>query len=128
MTQEEAINILIKSPYIDGNKISDGYHTFGELYEHRITLYITLCRILDHNSIMKYNKPLCWKSLKDSNGIECKGWFLLGIAKGNTHQITYHLPIDKWEECNSIETLNQAPLFDGHTSTDVLNRIKQLFI
>ena len=25
------------------SKISDGYHTFGELYDHRITLYISLC-------------------------------------------------------------------------------------
>lgn len=28
----------------DEMEVSDGYHTFDELYDHRITLYIALCR------------------------------------------------------------------------------------
>jgi len=27
---------------------SDGYHTFDELYDHRITLFIALCRFVDN--------------------------------------------------------------------------------
>jgi len=30
---------------MDTGKISDGYHTFDELYDHRITLWIALCRL-----------------------------------------------------------------------------------
>ena len=31
---------------IKNGDISDGYHTFDELYEHRIALFITLARLL----------------------------------------------------------------------------------
>jgi hypothetical protein len=41
-TNEDAINTLIAGPLINTNQISDGYHTFGELYDHRISLFIAL--------------------------------------------------------------------------------------
>lgn len=41
-------------------------------------------------------------------------------------QITYHLPIDRWEECSFAETLDKAPKWDGHTSADVITRLKNL--
>lgn len=34
---------MSKKFQIEGGDISDGYHTFDELYEHRCLLFIRLC-------------------------------------------------------------------------------------
>ncbi len=102
-------------------EVSDGYHTMEELYDHRITLYICLCEALvqaGHNGI--------WRSKLHSDGSSFDGWFILGIGKNEGTQITYHLPIERWEEAGSAETLEKAPQWDGHTSGDVLKRLKSL--
>ena len=120
MSKEEALNILIKDG-VNTNKISDGYHTFEELYEHRIMLFIALCKELDDT----FKAPV-WRSKKHSDGSAWDGWFLLGINKKSGQQITYHLPISKWDITDFAEELDKAPDFDGHTSGDVLNRISKL--
>lgn len=112
--------------------ISDGYHTFDELYEHRITLFIALCRKIqsplyygDQRNIMGDDLKV-WRSKLHSDGTSFDGWFILGINKEKGKQITYHLPISKWEETEFAETLEKAPEFDGHTSEDVLERLNKL--
>lgn len=110
---------------IDTNEISDGYHTFGELYEHRITLYIALCKWVRSFMYREGNGDV-WRSKLHSDGSSFDGWFILGINKEKGEQITYHLPLEKWNETGFAETLEKAPEFDGHTSEDVLERIKKL--
>jgi hypothetical protein len=121
MTKEEALNVLI-SKDVDTNKISDGYHTFGELYEHRIQLFIALCRICDDCSHL----PQPWRSVKHSDGSVMDGWFVLGLGKKIGDQITYHLPLYLWDSCDFAQYLESAPEWDGHTSADVLERLKIL--
>lgn len=121
--QVEEINYFIKNNKVDTNLVSDGYHTFGELYEHRIVNFMTICKLV-YNS---FNNIPTWMSKKHSDGSEWKGWFILGIYTDKGKQITYHLPIEKWDECCMFAlTLDKAPEFDGHTSQDVLERLKQL--
>lgn len=117
---ESAINTIIANG-CDTNLISDGYHTFGELYDHRIALYIALCRIINSTT-----RLVVWKSKKHSDGSELDGWFILGINTGTGEQITYHLPISKWDETDFAYAFEQAPEYDGHTSADVLKRLEQL--
>lgn len=100
----------------DKGEISDGYHTFNELYEHRHILFIALCKKSDN----------VWKSMKHSDNSEFKGWFILGINRQQGKQITYHLPLSKWHDCDFAETLDKAPLYDNHKSSDVLKRIMEL--
>lgn len=116
----------------------DGYHTFTELYDHRITIYIALCKAawgMDlvsknaHNIGMK--NPVffpVWRSQWHSDGSSMDGWFVLGIGKEKGEQITYHLPNSRWDEVSFAETLEKAPEFDGHTSDDVLKRLANLKI
>jgi hypothetical protein len=117
MNKEQNINQQIAEG-CDTNQISDGYHTFGELYEHRITLFIALCRRLEKGRV--------WRSQAHSDGSVWEGWFVLGIDYEQGKQITYHLPMSKWEETDFADTLDKAPEYDGHTSEDVLQRIKRL--
>lgn len=127
----EKINQLIKigaSVNLDTNLISDGYHTFGELYEHRITLFITLCKFLsiDDDTTCAPSQYHVWRTKKHSDESEWDGWFIMGIRKESGKQITYHLPISKWAETGFCDTLDKAPEWDGHTSADVLERLKSL--
>lgn len=101
----------------------DGYHTFEELYEHRIRLFIELCK-----SICKLNKSEIWCSVFHSDGSKFDEWFILGIGKEKGTQITYHLPARFWSEvCEFAKVLKKAPEFDGHTSYDVLERLSELY-
>lgn len=102
--------------------ISDGYHTFDELYAHRAELFITLCRTL----ILAQPLPITWRSKLHSDGSSYDGWFILGIGTKPGEQMTYHLPIDRWNDTDNCVyiTFNKAPEFDGHTSKDVLERLK----
>jgi hypothetical protein len=54
------------------------------------------------------------------------GWFLLGVNYESGNQMTYHLPIRMWNQCGFADTLKVKPVFDGHTSADVLQRLKSI--
>lgn len=114
----------------------DGYHTFNELYDHRTTLYIALCKmkfkyyaqIIEQN-VEDGGYEDIWRSKRHSDGELCFGTgtqFILGIEKEKGKQISYHIPIERWEETDFASTLEKAPEWDGHTSDDVITRIKNL--
>lgn len=111
-----------------GVEASDGYHTFEELYDHRITLFIALGRYLASfcTALVLPEDLRPWRSKVNGDGSTWEGWFVMGIGKEKGKQITYHLPLSRWEETDFAETLDQAPEFDGHTSEDVLERLKKL--
>ena len=99
----KTISRLKEEGKLDPNNISDGYHYIGELYEHRINLFIALCEM-----ILKYydaadirnDGPMVWKSERHSDGSMIEGWFIMGIGTEEGDQITYHLPISKWSDCS----------------------------
>lgn len=98
----------------------DGYHTFDELYDHRIRLYIALCRMLSKEMDV-------WASKKHADDTTFGDWFVLGIGKEKGKQITYHLPAWYWKEVTAFApVLDKAPEWDGHTGEDVLIRLKDL--
>lgn len=120
-----------KSVFVEGSDsmvVSDGYHTMDELYEHRIVLYIALCRRVQ--GVKRYEDGeinIVWRAKMHSDGSSYEGWFTLGINREKGKQITYHLPLKYWEATDFAVTINKkekVPEFDGHTPDDVLNRIK----
>jgi hypothetical protein len=70
----------------DTDGITDGYHTFGELYEHRSALLA---------SIMREFPALSWMARQHHDGSAYPGWFIAGMQLP-TGQISYHLRIDPW--------------------------------
>lgn len=105
--------------------LSDGHHTFGELYEHRFKLFMALCKMITRNPSLKKTLPV-WKSKMHSDGSFFKGWFIMGIGKEKGKQITYHLPLAKWRKVPFAETLKKGPEFDNHTPNEVLKRLGNL--
>lgn len=94
----------------------DDYHTMDELYYHRTILFAIICR--------KY-KNRCWKSKCHSDGTFEDGWFIAGMDTPYG-QITYHQKMEYWNLFDCKE-LDKAPLYDGHTPEDVLERLKLTF-
>lgn len=119
-------DIRNQEPYASEKKDCncDGYHTFDELYDHRITLYIALCKQYARDRF----EDTVWRSKKHSDGELAFGgtWFVLGIGMEKGKQITYHLPIARWDDCYFALDFEKAHDFDGHTSDDVLERLKTL--
>jgi hypothetical protein len=112
---------------MDTNKVFDGYHTFGELYEHRIILFIALARMASKELRLPWF-PV-WRSKLHSDGTMFDGFFIMGIGKKPGNQATYHLPISRfWDATDFAETLEQAPEWDGHTAEQTLERISSMFI
>lgn len=91
--------------------LSDGYHTYNDLYYQRCVLFATIC-----NS----NKSISWKSKKHSDGKKCfdsDNWFIVGI---DTPQgsYTYHYEIKYWD-LFKVQELELGKEWDGHTDKDV---------
>jgi hypothetical protein len=96
--------------------VSDGYHTFNELYFHRMILFSCLCSEFKDKS---------WKSKLHHDGTMFKDYFIVGI---NTPagQYTYHYHMQYWNFFCEVADLEKAPEWDGHKPEDIL-RLKSLF-
>lgn len=126
MTKEEKLNLEIKE-YKDSNSISthlisDGYHTFGELYEFRKVYNAVL-----FNEWYKQGKYDVHKSWRHNDGELCfgGGWFIV-VAILPTGQISNHYPAKDWDLFECVKADKALFPFDGHTSQDVLDRLKKL--
>lgn len=114
MSYKKINNEIQKLP--NKGQVSDGYHTFDELYKHRVLLFLALCKQMPEK---------CWKYKKNADGKKWDGWFGLGLFPEHGKQITYHLPIEYWSSI-SCKQFDRNPYYDGHTSADVLTRLKNI--
>ena len=125
--QKEVDKIVLKE------KISDGYHTFEELYEFRKLYNAAL-----FNEWANYRtnapdgtEPIpkfdVHKSWRHNDGGLCfgGGWFIV-VAVLPTGQISNHYEAKDWDLFKIPEYEMAKYPFDGHTSQDVLTRLKSL--
>ena len=100
---------VIDAPTADVEKMSDGYHTFADLYEQRLILSAALAK----------NNPHAWKSKRHEDGSVPfgGGWFIMGFDT-DEGCYTYHYELKDWDlfQC---EELDKGKPWDGHTSKDV---------
>ena len=98
-------------------QVSDGYHTFDELYEHRSLLFVAL---------MRSNPDISWRANRHEDGTMFPGFFIAGVHLP-TGDISYHLSKMYWRLLDSagIQTRVEAPAFDGHTPEAVLDRLEE---
>lgn len=92
----------------DKSQISDGFHTFDELYYHRMILFATICN---------NNKKDAWKSKQHDDGSMYSGYFVVGIRTPEG-DYTYHYKLEYWD-IFEIEELEKAPKWDGHKPEDI---------
>lgn len=103
----------------DMGNVSDGYHTFNELYRYRM-----LYNAAFFNELAKKGDIKVCKSHKHYDGEECfgGGWFIV-MAELPTGQISNHYENRYWELFN-IHELDTAWEWDGHTPNEAANRIE----
>lgn len=100
------------------NDVSDGYHTFGELYAHRRVLTAALASAL----------PECsWRSKAHhpEDGPIPSGYFIVGISLPGVGAITYHYEIKHWDDFCAIPAVDHAAKWDQATPADTVARLQK---
>ncbi len=105
----DAREVISNFPAVDVEKMSDGYHTFADLYEQRLILSAALAK----------NNPHAWKSKRHEDGSVPfgGGWFIMGFDT-DEGCYTYHYELKDWDLFQCKE-LDKGKPWDGHTSKDV---------
>lgn len=101
---------MTKSDCPDMGEVSDGYHTFNELYEHRCLLFLALCAASDSDDC-------AWVA------DHYPGWDCVFLWT-DCGQISYHVPA-KYRAAYVHCRQEQESPWDGHTSADVIERLKR---
>ena len=96
--------------------LSDGYHTFNELYHHRAILFSVICNSMPDKA---------WKSKLHDTGDMYDGMFIVGIETPEG-QATYHYDIEPYWDMFKVKELEKAPKWDGHTPQVAIDRISKL--
>lgn len=93
---------------VDNGEVSDGYHTFNELYHHHMVLFAVICNQFKLES---------WKSWLHNDGTLFEDYFIVGIStpQGN---YSYHFHKDHWDMFR-VPELDNAPKWDGHMLSDI---------
>lgn len=107
---------VVEIPKSGIGDLSDGYHTFNELYHHRAVLFSVLCNLMPHRA---------WKSKLHDTGDMYDGMFIVGIETPQG-QATYHYDIDPYWDMFKVKELEKAPKWDGHTPQEAIERIAEL--
>jgi hypothetical protein len=107
---------LVVLPETGIGDLSDGYHTFNELYHHRAILFSVICN--EHPDIS-------WKSKLHHDGTMFDGMFIVGMNTPEG-QATYHYDINPYWDMFRVRELEKAPEWDGHTSEQAIERIAGL--
>ena len=101
----------------DMGEVSDGYHTFNELYYYRMLYNAAFFNLL----------PKGWvhKSKRHHTGEECfgGGWFIV-MANLPTGQVSNHYELKDWD-LFKVPEKEFADEWDGHTHQEAAERIKK---
>lgn len=105
---------LKDSEILCSDNISDGYHTFGDLYHHRAMLFASICHMCP--------KDIAWKSLKHNDDTMFDGMFIVGVTTPRG-EATYHYNIEPYWDQFHVREIDVAPEWDGHTPGEAIGRI-----
>lgn len=98
--------------------LSDGDHTFSELYHHRALLFSIICKL-----VSTIDDNLCWKSKKHHDGSMYDGYFIVGIG-GLGDKIfgekyfSYHYSMDDWNSF-PVKELTSAPEYTDEIAINI---------
>ncbi len=114
----ELIKIYNKMGIISSKDISDGHHTFRELYLQRLIMFCTICN--NFPNLSRKSK----KHFDEEHDPMFNGDFIAGI---NTPEgvASYHIKLEYWDLFD-IPEIDRAPKYDNYTPDDVMKRILSL--
>ena len=122
-------------------QVSDGYHTFDELYDHRIILYLSLLSYMNDDYRGTYHDDgrydhssqsyKVWYSDTHFDGSKWDGWLIVGCVNNETQeQISYHInsSYEYLLKARGFDKFDKGVEWDGHTSEDVMDRLTKWLI
>lgn len=102
------------------DKVSDGYHTFADLYQHRYALMLALMRTVSNNP-----RQGAWVSKLHYDGTMFDDSFIAGVDTPSG-PVIYHMPLRLWEAaimaCKGNE-LPRGPRWDGAGPEETVKRL-----
>jgi len=108
-------------PIANPDQVSDGHHTFGELYDHRRALTAALAKVAGLDA---------WRSKAhhpDDDPMFEGGYFIVGIDLwANGHRvgtITYRYKLTHWDDFVSVPEMKHAPKWDGAPPSATVDRL-----
>lgn len=107
----------VPSDGIKTDEITDGYHTFGELYDHRRALTAVLAA-----AAASLGDSWRSKAHHPDDDPMFEGYFIVGI-KLSTGTITYHYKLSHWDDFAAVPELEHSHKWDGHTPADTVTRL-----
>jgi hypothetical protein len=118
MSENAAAELAALRASIADGTVTDGFHSFPELYESRLVL---------HAYAVEAWQARGWpvvKSWRHEDGERCfgGGWLIVHVVTPEG-PASFHYPAAAWElfDVPAVET---APPFDGHTTADVHARLR----
>lgn len=110
----------VPSDGINTHEISDGHHTFKELYDHRRALTAVLAGAA---------APVgdSWRSKRHHPDDDpmFDGYFIVGLILPNG-VVTYHYELEYWDDFGAVPEREYAPKWDGSTPDDTVARLLEL--
>lgn len=103
---------------LNTKKVSDKWHTFGELYIQRLYLFSIICN---------QNKDIAWKSKKhfdEKTDPMFNGDFIVGLTTPEG-PASYHFKLEFWELFD-VKEIPNAPKYDGYSSQQALERFRSI--
>jgi hypothetical protein len=130
---DDKIRVTVRDPkthnavttsYNKMSDVSDGYHTFGELYQIRMLYNAAFFNELMKNPMMVKRRGDIVKSWKHSDGKPCfdKENYFVVVAQLPTGQISNHYSGKYWD-LFKIPEAERAPEWDGHTAQEAADRL-----
>ena len=140
------INYLIKIgnkylPKFKDEFVSDGYHTFKDMYDIRLAYNVALFNTWGEITVSSENYPFTGedrpsllpqydvhKSWRHHDGQGCFGeekkWFIVSAYLPGVGLISNHYKAEHWDLFKIPEVRKALYEFDGHTTKDVIERLK----
>ena len=109
------------------HEVSDGYHTMGELYDHRRALTVALARALEVHPRLTVGS---WRSKRHhpDDSPMFKGYFIVGLELTSDdpmarNTVTYHYKLKHWDEFEGVPILEHALKWDGAEAPESITRL-----
>jgi len=109
---------------VEEDEVKDDYHTMNELYQHRHVLLALAC-----NMIHKHNTDAMTEVFKAKEHLKGEMFDGMFIVMGylNGKQFSYHVENKYWGLFKIPEQYTSDE-WDGHSSDDVIDRIKDFIM
>ena len=115
---------LLKKQGYDVQTISDGYHTFSELYELRLAYNAALFNEWTSGKKYDVHKSKTFQDIETGEYTQWEGWFIV-VAETPNGQIGNHYPVAAWDKFKVAEK-EKANAWDGNMPDTICERLFQL--